>query len=103
MTDLTRASPDFESALLKLVILVHCYQHDAAPLKERRLEAWRLAFPPGSADSCEPEDPLEQRIRKALGILSTEYIVRDNGWTCKMKVGGQKVQNYKRTLEELVK
>ncbi|ORX91139.1 hypothetical protein BCR34DRAFT_670129 [Clohesyomyces aquaticus] len=47
MTDLTRACPDFEFGLLKLVMLVHYYQHDAGRPKERRIEARRLAFPPG--------------------------------------------------------
>ncbi|KAK3081643.1 hypothetical protein LTS18_004448 [Coniosporium uncinatum] len=103
MTDLTRASPDFEPTLLKLVVLVHCYQHVGGPPKERRLEAWRLAFLPGSADGSEPEAPVEQLMRKALGMLSTECIARGNGWTCERRVGGQKVQNCERTLQELVK
>lgn len=103
MTGLTRASPDFESALLKLVMLVHCYQHDAGQQKERRFEAWRLAFPPGSADGSEPEVPVEQLIRKALEPLSTKCIAHGNRWACEGRIGGQKVQNCERTLQELIK
>ena len=103
MTGLTRISPDFEPALLKLVMLVHCRQHHAGRPKESRLEAWKLAFPPGSADGSEPDAPLEQRIRKFLGPLSVDCITRSNGCTCKTRVGGQKVQNCERTLQELAK
>lgn len=103
MTGLTRASSDFEPALLKLLKLVNCYQHDAGLPKERRLEAWRLAFPPSSADGSKPEVPVEQLIRKALRPLSTECMAHDNGRACEKGIGGQKVYNCKRTLQELVK
>jgi hypothetical protein len=102
MAGLTRVSQDFEPALLKLVMLVHCNHHNAGQPKKCRLQAWRLAFPPATADGSEPGVPLEQRIRKALGPWSAECIAGD-GRTCERKVGGQKVQNCKKTLQELVK
>jgi hypothetical protein len=102
MTGLTRASPDFESAVLKLVMLVHCHLHDAGRPKECRIEAWRLAFPPGSADSSVFEIPVERLIRMALEPFSVECIAHDNGRACQGKIGGRKVQNCERTLEELI-
>jgi hypothetical protein len=58
MTGLTCASPEFESAVLKLVMLVHCYQHDAGRPKDCRLEAWKLAFPSGTTDGSAFKFPL---------------------------------------------
>ncbi|CZT11975.1 uncharacterized protein RAG0_15974 [Rhynchosporium agropyri] len=84
-------------------MLVHCHQHRAGRPIGRRLEAWKLALPPGSADSSEPDAPLEQRIKNALGLLSVECIARSTKCTCKTRVGGQKVQNCERTLQELAK
>ena len=39
MMGLTRASPDFKPLLLKIVMLVHCYLHNAGRPKKRRLKA----------------------------------------------------------------
>jgi hypothetical protein len=103
MMDMTCASPDFESAMLRLVMLVHCYQHDAGRPKERRLEAWRLAFPPGSADGSVPQVSVERLIKKVLEPFSAVCIANSNGWVCKEKIGGWKVQNCDRTLQELIK
>jgi hypothetical protein len=103
MTSLTHASPDFETVLLKLLLLVHCHQHNAGRPKERRLEAWRLAFPPGKADSSVPEVSVERLIRKALEPLSAECIAHSDGLACKERIGGWKVQNCEETLQELIK
>jgi hypothetical protein len=99
MTGLTCASPDFESAVHKLIVLVHCYQHKAGQSTERRLEAWRLAFSPGSADGSVPEVSVERLIKKALKPQSTECIIQG----CKERIGGQKVQNCEKTVQGLIK
>jgi hypothetical protein len=103
MTDMTRASPGFESAVLKLVMLVHCHQHDAGRPKECRLEAWRLAFPPSSAEGSMLEVPIKRLIEKALEPFTAECIAHDNGWACKGRIGGWKVQNCEKTLQELTR
>jgi hypothetical protein len=97
MTGLTRASPDLESALVKLVMLVHCHQHDAGRPKERRLEAWTLTFPSGSADGSIPGVSVDQLIRDALRPLDIKCFV------CGYRLGGWKVQNCERTIQELIK
>ncbi|KAF2634009.1 hypothetical protein BU25DRAFT_465237 [Macroventuria anomochaeta] len=94
-------SPSFESDLHKLVLLVHCHNHDAGQPKKRRLEAWKLAFPPDSVDGSVPELSNEWLIRKVLEQLNAECITYDNGRACKRKIGGQKEQNCERTLQEL--
>lgn len=103
MMDLTRASPNFASAVLKLVKLVHCYQHDAGRPREHRLGTWRLSFPPGSAENNVPEVSIERFVRKALEPLCTECIAHGNGGACKRRIGGWKMQNCERTIQELIK
>jgi hypothetical protein len=103
MIGLTRASPDLEFALVKLVMLVHCYQHDAGQPKERRVEAWTLTFPPGSADGSTPEVSVDRLIRKTLEPLDAKCIAHNNEWACERKLGGWKVQNCERTIQELIK
>lgn len=103
MMDLTGASPNFASAVLKLVKLVHCYQHDAGRPKEHRLETWRLSFPPGSAENNVPEVSIERLVRKALEPLCTECIAHGNGGACERRIRGWKVQNCERTIQELIK
>jgi hypothetical protein len=103
LTGLTRASPDFESAVLKLVMLVHCHQHGAGRPKDCRLETLRLAFPSGKADGSAFEVSIERLIRKALEPFSAKCITHDNEESCKGRTGGWKVQNCERTLQELVK
>jgi hypothetical protein len=83
----------------KLIILVHCHQHKADQPTERRLEAWRLAFSLGGADGSVPEVSVERLIRKALKPFSAECITQG----CRERVGGQKVQNCERTVQELIK
>jgi len=99
MTGLTCASPDFESAVHKLIKLVHCYQHKVGQSKERRLEAWNLAFSLDGADGSVPEVSVEWLIRNALKPLSAECITQG----CRERIGGQKVQNCERTVQELIK
>jgi hypothetical protein len=101
MKSLTCASPSFESDILKLVMLVHCHSHDAGQPKERRLEAWKLAFSPVSDDGTALKGSIE-RVRKVFEPLNAECIAHDNEQACKQKVGGQKVQNFERTLQKLI-
>jgi hypothetical protein len=103
MTGLTCTSPDFKAAVLKLVMLVHCYQHDAGQPKISRFEAWKLAFPPSGSDGSVPETSVERLIKDALEPPSDGCIAYVNGRACKMSVGRRKVQNGERTLEKLIR
>jgi hypothetical protein len=82
---------------------VHCKQHRTIQSKKRRLESWRSAFPSGTADGSVPEVSIEQLFRKALKPLSTKCISQNNKEPCKERIGGRKVQNCERTLQELIK
>jgi hypothetical protein len=46
---------------------------------------------------------VEQLVRKALEPFSVDCIAHDNGRACKERIGGWKVQNCKKTLQELIK
>ncbi|KAK4888696.1 hypothetical protein LTR27_012435 [Elasticomyces elasticus] len=103
MTALTCVDPSFPDALRELVMLVHCHQHDAGRPKDSRLEAWKLALAPTNSAPGELKLSVEQRINELLGPLSAECLADVNGWTCKRHIGGQKVQNSAKTMQELVK
>ncbi|KAK6379162.1 hypothetical protein LTR81_027786 [Elasticomyces elasticus] len=103
MTAMTCVDPSFPDALRELVMLVHCHQHDAGRPKDSRLEAWKLALAPTNSAPGELKLSVEQRINELLGPLSAECLADVNGWTCKRHVGGQKVQNSAKMMQELVK
>ncbi|KAK3614889.1 hypothetical protein LTR56_026947, partial [Elasticomyces elasticus] len=103
MTAMTCVDPSFPGALRELVMLVHCHQHDAGRSKDSRLEAWKLALAPTHSAPGELKLSVEQRINELLGRLSAECLADVNGWTCKRHIGGQKVQNSAKTMQELVK
>ena len=65
MIALTRSSLELEAELDKLVMLVHCSQHDCGDSKYSRIDAWTAAFPAG-------DDVLSvgKQIQKILGRVS---------------------------------
>lgn len=99
MRSLTRSSPELEAKLDTLAMLVHCYQHDCGIPKDSRIDTWAEAFPAGDGIVS-----VEKQIRKALGRVSTQCI-RDkwDGERCKLRIGGRKVQNCTKTIDEIVK
>ncbi|KAF2010178.1 DUF1766-domain-containing protein [Aaosphaeria arxii CBS 175.79] len=102
MTSMTASSPHFESAAYNLVKLVHCHLHiKNNKSTEDRLDTWRLAFPPRSPDDSALGISVEELIREALGPFRTQCHAQEEK-ECK-RIGGQKVQNCERTLQELIK
>lgn len=92
-----------ESELDKLVMLVHCHYHDHGYPKESRIDAWTTAFPVID-DDTKLVVSVQKQIKKALGPVSTLCIgVTLRGMRCKQKVGGQKVQNCTKRIDEIVK
>ena len=101
MISLTRSSPEFESELEKLVMIVHCQYHLSPKYKERRTETWTTVFPDGDGDT---EPSVEKQIRKALGQVSTQCIgITTYDKRCESGIGGRKVQNCSKTIDEIVK
>jgi len=104
MTGLTQASPELRSALDKLAMLVHCKHHDNGLPKKARLEVWTTKFPLGQADA-DRAALVEKRIRRLLDLESTRCIgiASSTRSRCKNGIGGQRVQNCARTIDEIVK
>ncbi|CZR65913.1 uncharacterized protein PAC_15813 [Phialocephala subalpina] len=101
MITLTRSSPEFESELKKLVMIVHCRYHLSPKFKEPRIETWTTVFPNGDGDT---EPSVEKQIRKALGQVSTQCIrIMAYNERCEERTGGRKVQNCSKTIDEIVK
>jgi hypothetical protein len=101
MITLTRSSPEFESELEKLVMIVHCMYHLSPKYKEPRIQTWTTVFPDGDGDT---EPSVEKQIRKALGQVSTQCIgISTHNKRCKNGIGGRKVQNCSKTIDEIVK
>ncbi|KAF2153681.1 DUF1766-domain-containing protein [Myriangium duriaei CBS 260.36] len=95
----TQASPDLEDELDKLVLLVHCHWHDHGNHIATRVETWLKLFP-----AADVAIPVEKQIRKALGRISTQCKgTTKGGDQCKRKIGGQKVHNCTKTIDEIVK
>ncbi|KAH7393565.1 T5orf172 domain-containing protein [Cadophora sp. MPI-SDFR-AT-0126] len=101
MITLTRSSLEFESELEKLVMIVHCNYHRSPNYKESRIETWATVFPDGDGNT---EPSFEKQIRKALDQVSTQCIgITTSDKRCKMGIGGQRVQNCSKTIDEIIK
>lgn len=100
---LTPSSSELEAELDKLVMLVHCYQHDCGYPKDSRIDAWTAAFPVVGNDT-KLVVSVEKQIKKALGRVSAQCIgITLKGKRCNWGIGGQKVQNCTKTIDEMVK
>ncbi|KAK4074999.1 uncharacterized protein Triagg1_4663 [Trichoderma aggressivum f. europaeum] len=108
MVALTQSSVELEDKLLKLAELVHCHLHLYERHIEDRVEKWTSIFPTGDPDT-KPFIPLEKRITIALrrdyAHCSNRHCI---GKTlkqkdCRWKLEGQKMQNYIKTIDEIIK
>lgn len=104
MINLTHSSKELEAALDKLVMLVHCKNHDSGLPKKSRIEAWKMEFPVGEASTTNPATSAEKRIRKALDLESTQCIgvLGSTDSRCAGGIGGQRVKNCAATIDEIV-
>ncbi|KAF3060317.1 hypothetical protein CFAM422_011479 [Trichoderma lentiforme] len=108
IVDLTQSSIELEDRLQKLAGLVHCRFHPYERHIEDRVEKWTSVFPTGDPDT-KPSIPLEKRVTIAL---RRDYSHCNNrhciGKTlkqegCRWKLDGQKMQNYTKTIDEIIK
>ncbi|KAH3008657.1 hypothetical protein KXW60_001878 [Aspergillus fumigatus] len=96
------SSPELEGEMQNLARLVHCWYHDHGQSIESRAEEW-IATISTRVPGNKPFLSLERQIRKALGGLSTQCIGESQGQgICCREIGGQKVQNCTRTINEIV-
>ncbi|KAH6984269.1 T5orf172 domain-containing protein [Ilyonectria sp. MPI-CAGE-AT-0026] len=103
MINLTQSSIELKAELDKLVMLVHCKNHDSGLPKESRIEAWIMQFPIGEASTTNPATSVEMGIREALKLKSTQCIgVAGPDLGCLRGIGGQRVHNCAVTIDEIV-
>jgi T5orf172 domain len=103
MITLTQSSPELEAELDKLAMLVHCDWHDYGSFKDSQIEAWTTVFPIRD-DDTKPVMSVERQIKKALDRVSAQCIgITVQGERCEQRIGGQKVQNCTKTINEIVK
>ncbi|KAH8683779.1 T5orf172 domain-containing protein [Ilyonectria robusta] len=103
MINLTQSSLELKAELDKLVMLVHCKNHDSGLPKKSRIEAWIMEFPIGEAGITNPATSVEKRIREALNLKSTQCIgVVGPDLGCLRGIGGQRVNNCAVTIDEIV-
>lgn len=103
MVAFTSSSSELGSELNKLVKLIHCYQHDHGYPKDSRIDDWIAAFAVRDGNT-NIVVPIEKEIKKALGLVSTQCIgITAEDKRCKQGIGGRKVQNCTKTINEIVK
>ncbi|CAG5138817.1 uncharacterized protein ALTATR162_LOCUS445 [Alternaria atra] len=100
MLTLSQSSEGFDDELEELITLVHCQSHDHGYAKEDRLELWAKVFPQGSASSTVTT---EKQIKKAFGRLEQRCIgMNQKKERCRRSIGGQRVQNCRKTIDEIL-
>ncbi|CBF82951.1 hypothetical protein AN3322.2 [Aspergillus nidulans FGSC A4] len=101
---LTQSSPNLEDQLFELANIVHCHQHASKVLKQQRVNDWFMTFPTGD-DKTIPVMSVAKKIENILWDKVSNCCIGKNkkGNRCQRKIGGQKVQNYQRTIKEIVK
>jgi hypothetical protein len=100
MLTLLQSSENLDDKLETLIMLVHCQYHDHGYAKEDRLELWAKVLPQGSARSTAT---VEEQIRKALRRVEQRCIgINQKKERCRRSVGGQRVQNCCKTIDEIL-
>lgn len=98
MVHLTRSAATFDTEIKKLVKLVHCRFHNYDELNSARIVVWETMWAGGSDVVS-----VEKQIRKLLGPTSTQcQATKKDETRCKNKIGGQRVQNCARTIDEII-
>ncbi|KAL2815389.1 T5orf172 domain-containing protein [Aspergillus granulosus] len=101
---LTQSSANLEDELSKLANIVHCRHHADRASVQRRVSDWIMAFPIGDGKAI----PVISVAKQIGDILSNGASNRCLGNTikgrrCQRGIGGQKVLNYQKTINEIVK
>ncbi|KAL1606156.1 hypothetical protein SLS60_003557 [Paraconiothyrium brasiliense] len=100
MLTLSQSSEGFGDELEVLIMLVHCRYHDHGYAKEDRLELWAKVFPQGSASSTVT---IESQIKKVFRRLEQRCIgINQKKERCRRNIGGQRVQNCRKTVDEIL-
>lgn len=97
---LSQESRELASKVEKLAQVAHCQFHQRKDPRDVRKTKWMAAFPARDNDvRC-----LEEQVRAVFGPALTECRAAGPGSNlCGKKIGGRKVQNYQRTIGEIMR
>jgi hypothetical protein len=103
MLTFTQSSPELDKELDRLVRLVHCGFHNYGKSNKPRIKAWKETFPISDGDS-KPVDSIEEQIREVISQDSAKCAGKKaQDKPCQRRIGGQRVQNFSKTVDEIVK
>jgi hypothetical protein len=105
MVALTQSSPELDAKLDELFGLARCYTHRNEYLKkEARISTWKVAFPSAVDANFKQTVAVQNEIREALGPASTQCIwsTPEDNRPCNKGIGGQRVHNCVKTIDEIV-
>lgn len=97
---LSQESPELISKVERLAQLAHCSSHQRKDSQDVRKTEWMTAFPARNSEvRC-----LEEQVRAVFGSASTECSAAGSeSNSCGKKIGGRKVQNFQRTISEIMR
>ena len=99
---MTQSSDELVSSLEDLARLVHCHLHDYGHPSDARVDNWIASFPKKEG-SQQSQTVLSRKIKQALGGVSSQCGGRTKaGKQCSKHVGGQKVENRRKTIAEIL-
>jgi hypothetical protein len=98
MIFLSQESPELISKIEKLTALANCYFHRRKDPQDARKTKWMAAFPAQDSDVRY----VEVQVTELLGSASTKCGAKTVSNLCRNKIGGRKVQNFQRTVDEII-
>jgi hypothetical protein len=99
MIFLSQESPELISKIEKLTALANCSSHRRKNPQDARKTKWMAAFPAQNSDVRH----VEVQIMELLGSASTECGAKTESNSCPNKIGGRKVPNFPRTIDEIMR
>ncbi|KAE8133563.1 T5orf172 domain-containing protein [Aspergillus pseudotamarii] len=100
---LTQSSYSLETELRHLAKMVHCRHHNHDPYLHERVEKWKAVFPLGD-NKINPDASIRMAVKELFSKLSDCCAgVKLDNKPCFRRIGGRKVQNRSKTIEEIVK
>ncbi|PYI17233.1 DUF1766-domain-containing protein, partial [Aspergillus violaceofuscus CBS 115571] len=99
MIFLCQKSPELISKMEELSALANCHSHRRKDPEDAQKTKWKAAFPAQHSDVRY----VEVQVTELLGSASTLCGAKTESNSCLNKIGGQKVQNFQRIIDEIVR
>lgn len=103
LESLTQFAHNIETDLRHLAEIVHCRHHSHDPYLGDRVEEWKAYLPVGE-NKINPDNSVATEVKKLFaGLTNCCAGVNRHNKPCGRKIGGRKVQNRAKTIEEIAK